>query len=282
MGKKRSNGGNKSSDPAVPPSKRVSEYPGELLTVSAGRLFCKACWGSILSVKRSTIDSHVKCAKHADSNDSKVRVLNNERREKDIADALKRHDEATHPKHFSQDQRIYRVKVAETFLHAGVPFSKISLFRPLLEEHAFRLCDTRHLLDLVPFVLEEEKKKIQEEIRGKYVSVIFHGTSRLGEVLVVVLRFVSEWKIQQHLVRVEFLTKSMSGEEIARELINVLSTTLGIQSNLIVAVMRDRASVNNAAMCIVNVVYPKFLDVGCFSHTLDIVGEKFNTPTLST
>ena len=74
----------------------------------------------------------------------------------------------------------------------------------------------------------------------------------------------------------------MNGEEIAHELINILSVTLGIQSHLVLAAMRDRASVNNLAMRTVKVIYPNILDIGCFSHTLDIVGEKFNTPTLNT
>lgn len=33
-------------------------------------------------------------------------------------------------------------------------------------------------------------------------------------------------------------------------------------------------------MCIVNVAYPDALDIGCFSHTLDHVGESFQTQTL--
>ena len=138
------------------------------------------------------------------------------------------------------------------------------------------------MLDLVPFILDEERARIKKEIEGKFVSVIFDGTSRLGEVLAVVLRFFAESTIQQRLVRLELLTKSMSGEKVARELIHVLSTVLGIQFHLVLAVMRDRASVNNVAMQIVKVVYPKLIDVGCFSHTLDHVGEKFNTPTLNT
>ena len=44
----------------------------------------------------------------------------------------------------------------------------------------------------------------------------------------------------------------------------MLSRILGIQSHLVLAVMRDRASVNNSAMHILSVVYPKLLDVGCF------------------
>ena len=44
--------------------------------------------------------------------------------------------------------------------------------------------------------------------------------------------------------------------------------------------MRDRASVNSVAMCTLSIVFPNVLDVGCFSHTLDHVGENFKTPIL--
>ena len=45
--------------------------------------------------------------------------------------------------------------------------------------------------------------------------------------------------------------------------------------------MHDRASVNDAAMRIVKVIYPNLLDIGYFSHTLDLVGEHFHMPALS-
>lgn len=72
----------------------------------------------------------------------------------------------------------------------------------------------------------------------------------------------------------------MTGEELARLLISTLSTTLGIESNTLIAAMRDRASINNVAMQTLSLVYPNMLDIGCFSHTLDRVGEKLNTPVL--
>lgn len=100
---------------------------------------------------------------------------------------------------------------------------------------------------MYPFVLDEERSRIKREISGKHLSLVFDGTSRLREGLAVVVRYVDGWEIQQRLVRLEFLTRSMSGEEVARELINVLSVMLGVQSNLLAA-MRDRASVNNTAM----------------------------------
>ena len=44
--------------------------------------------------------------------------------------------------------------------------------------------------------------------------------------------------------------------------------------------MQDRASINNVAMATVKVLYPDVFDVGCFSHTIDHVGERFHIPML--
>ena len=76
------------------------------------------------------------------------------------------------------------------------------------------------------------------------------------------------------------LAKSVNGEELAREIISILSTQLQIHHHLLVASMRDCASVNNVAMQTVRVLYSKVFDIGCFLHTIDHVGEKFNTPIL--
>ena len=45
--------------------------------------------------------------------------------------------------------------------------------------------------------------------------------------------------------------------------------------------MRDRASVNDVALQTLKVIYPALFDVGCFSHTLNLVGNKFCTPHLT-
>ena len=65
------------------------------------------------------------------------------------------------------------------------------------------------------------------------------------------------------------LAKSMTGEEVALELIVVLSTGLGIGPNKLIATMQDRAAVNGAPMRTVKVLYPNILDVGCFSHNIN-------------
>lgn len=75
--------------------------------------------------------------------------------------------------------------------------------------------------------------------------------------------------------------KYMSGEEVAR-LINIFSTSLGIQSHLVKAVMRERASVSNVATRILQVIYSQLIDVRCFSHTWNLIGEKMKIPSLNT
>ena len=91
----------------------------------------------------------------------------------------------------------------------------------------------------------------------------------------MVVWFVNDWLIEERLIRFELLAKSLSGEEIAHQLIVVFSAKLTISSKLVVAAMRDCVSANNVAMCTVKVVYPSILDIGCFAHTLDRVGERF-------
>jgi len=111
---------------------------------------------------------------------------------------------------------------------------------------------------------------------------VFDGTTHVCEALAIIVRFVTDsWTIEQRLIRIQLLTKSLSGEEIAHELINVLSASFGISSQNIISAMRDRASANNVAMRTLKVVYPKLLDVGCFSHTLDLVGNYFKVPNLT-
>ena len=79
------------------------------------------------------------------------------------------------------------------------------------------------------------------------------------------------------------LFKGMNGKERVRELISVLSTTCsrGPKSSPTVARMRDRAAVNNVhvhvAMQTFKLVYPCIVNIGCFSPTINHVGENFHT-----
>ena len=267
------------AEPSVSPSDRIREFPDEQLSTVLSKLFCNACRENV-SVKKSVIIQHIKSAKHATG---KARLALKEKKERNIADMLLKYDKTVHPvgESLSESVRVYRVKVLRTFLKAGVPLGKVDKFRELLEENAFRLCDSSNLRELIPFVRKQEQASLQGEINGKLVSVIFDGTTHVCEALVIVLRFIDEhWQIQQRVIRLMLLAKSLAGKEVARQLIVCLSTELGISCDLLVAAMRDRAAVNTVAIRTLGIVFPRIIDIGCFSHTLDHIGEKLLTPIL--
>ena len=62
------------------------------------------------------------------------------------------------------------------------------------------------------------------------MSVIFDGTTRHGKAFAVVVRFVSNKQLQQRLIKCQMLTKSMTGEEISREVISILQVIYGISA----------------------------------------------------
>ena len=273
---KRSNIDHSSEPKSTTPADRVNEYPDENFTVVSGNLFCRGCREQ-LKLKSSTIKNHIKSEKHCDG---KKRLAINETVERDIASACERSTVRLEGDTLPVSQQVYRVRVVTSFLKAGVPLNKLDYFRGVLEEDGLRLTDRSHMSNLVPLILEKEKQLLKEEIAGKSVSIAFDGTSRLGEAMVIVARYVTEdWSIQHRILKVSLLAKSMSGEEVAREVINVLSASYGVASDRLLAAMKDRASVNGVAMRTINIVYPQCIDVPCLAHTLNIVGEHFNIPT---
>ena len=132
--------------------------------------------------------------------------------------------------------RVHRIKVVTAFLKAGVPLNRLDCFHEILEESVFRLTGCDNLCDYIPFVQQQEQKSVNDQINGRQVSVIFYGTTHVCEALVIVLRFVDEkWNLQQR-VQLMLLAKSMSGEELALQLIVCLSTELSIISANLLAV----------------------------------------------
>ena len=150
-GKRRGKGSVASAPKSVSPHDRVKEYPGECLTVSGHKLFCIACREE-LSVKKSVVDPHCKSVKHARGKD---RLASNEKRERDIAKSLQEYDASVHPsgETLPKSTRVHRVKIVTAFLKAGIPLNKLNGLREVFEEHAFALCDSSNLRQLVLFIL---------------------------------------------------------------------------------------------------------------------------------
>ena len=86
--------------------------------------------------------------------------------------------------------------------------------------------------------------------------------------MAIVVCFVGEeWTLEQCLLCMQMLAKSMTGEDVAREPINMLSVKCGVKSELLAATRRDKESVNNLTKQTAKVVCLLIAGIGCFSHT---------------
>ena len=70
-----------------------------------------------------------------------------------------------------------------------------------------------------------------------------------GEALATIVRFIdSKWNIQQRLVKLEILAKSMNVEEPAQSLTQCLAVEYGIQPNQLLAAFGHVAAINEAGL----------------------------------
>ena len=77
------------------------------------------------------------------------------------------------------------------------------------------------------------------------------------QLLVIVVLLLSALKLQQQLLGMQLLSKSLTGEEIAHELVQVLSVSYAWHFfRSLIAAMWDRASVNGVVMKTVKIVNP--------------------------
>ena len=54
---------------------------------------------------------------------------------------------------------------------------------------------------------------------GHYYPVIFDGSTRQGEAIAIIVRFVNEqWEIIQRLVRIDIIAKSVAGTQLSQVL----------------------------------------------------------------
>ena len=132
--------------------------------------------------------------------------------------------------------------------------------------------------------MERIKKELSlpgQEYITRDVTVILNGSTRQGEAIAIIVRFIEDgWVIPQRLIRIDVFSKSVNANELTRVLNEDLCVEVEIGPNSLLAAMRDRAGVNQATLNRIQCIFPNFLNVVCFSHTLDNVGSHLMILTL--
>ena len=202
---------------------RLQPFPNERLCIRGGKLFCNACH-KLLSTKKSILQNHCKSKKHAQG---KEKLVKSKKRDVTITEVLKA-DNASCRLQTSTlplEVRAFRVQVVEDFLKARVPLYKIDKLRNLLERGGNSLTDSSHLSQHIPLILKQETERLKEEIATRDLGLIFDGSTRLGEAIVIIVRFVSDnWSIVQCLIRLDICAKSVNAQDLAHVLNDCLLT----------------------------------------------------------
>ena len=226
----------------------MKDYPKQHFAVVSRNLRCNAC-SETLSLKKSSIDKHIKSSKHTNG---VARIAKDKKQSQSIMDCLKRRDMREHPSGptLPAEISLFRFEIVACVISGGIPLSKVDILRALLEKYGHRLTHSANLREIIPAVLEKEREKLLSELESvKEASVIFDGTARMGEALAIIVRFVQEDFIPtQRLIRLEVLAKALKGGELAQRLMSCLAVKHNFGPNTIIGGIRDGASVNGAAL----------------------------------
>jgi hypothetical protein len=276
-------------EPDVSVHDRVREFPNEGLECrrrnlnnggTRNELFCTFCCKVLASLKKTSISSHCDGKGHKEKKEDMQLKKNNQQ-----VDILKYVNEMEDAPRGSvkkdPESLIWSLQVLTGVMTAGIPISKIDEMGDIFKKNNYAIPHSSNLRDFIPAIHEKELALIMEELKDLPFSIIFDGTTHFTETYVVIVRFVdSSARIQQRLCSLQLLEKSLTGEECASLLIEVIVEILKLSPSKVIAAMRDRASVNDKAINLLNVFYKNMMDSPCLAHTYNNVGERFHVPIL--
>ena len=115
----------------VPVNTRIEQFPGHSFRNSVGAIMCACCLMTVPNIS-SSLNHHIGTAKHK-NNLAEWNARNSA--DVDLMVALGDYFRANPNEHMatlSQNDHLYRFRVVQTFMKAGVALNKINIFRPLL------------------------------------------------------------------------------------------------------------------------------------------------------
>ena len=263
---------------------RLSEHHLALNLANHNTLFCECCSEEV-NTRTDVIDKHVRSNKHRTNAEAQKRAagraffIN-----KALASAQANCQVATgaHETGVSEDVVKARLALLEGALLAGIEVNKIDALRGTWEKATKTpLTSASHLRELIPIVHKAHVAEVREFVNGKLVALAIDAASRDGECFAVTARTVNAETFvpETCLIAVRVYAASFNGAQLAKEM-SKITFEMGIAPGDIVVAIRDRARYGKVAMDVLRQIWDNALDMECFAHTLNHVGEQLKHPNL--
>eukprot|EP01043_Picozoa_sp_COSAG02_P020195 COSAG02_NODE_990_length_15413_cov_24.707457_5_plen_753_part_00 len=266
--------------PTISPQQRVSQFPRHPFCVRGALLFCLAC-ATAVNTKLSTVRNHIGSQRHVDNVVVyEERVSAGKAQQQFISDYYFANPTAP-GRSLPPTVQQQRLQVVKTFLGSGIPLLRAVFFRDFFRQLGLSLTSQSHFADIVPQVLAEENSILLQEISGQWLSIIYDGTSRLGDCFNAIVRYCTEnFTLVVRLTLVQTLAVAADAEALSALLGRHVLTDLRVDAKMLVAWIRDSCAVNGAASRRLQTFFPDTLDRMCLSHLFACMGDKVVLPVL--
>ena len=263
---------------------RLSEHHLALNLANHNTLFCECCSEEV-NTRTDVIDRHVRSNKHRSNAETQKRAAGRAAFiDKALATAHANGQVATgaHETGVSEDVVKARLALLEGALLAGIEVNKIDALRGTWEKATKTpLTSASHLRELIPIVHKAHAAEVRAFLSGKLVALAVDAASRDGECFAVTARTVNAETFvpETCLIAVRMYAASFNGAQLAKEM-SKITFEMGIAPGDIVVAIRDRARYGKVAMDVLLPIWDNALDMECFAHTLNHVGEQLKHPNL--
>lgn len=276
-------GAHKTNQTKVELEQRVQMFPDQSLCVTVTpkgiMLFCQCCPKEIQNLM-GTIKTHLASDRHKERLKKWLQKSTSDNRVAKFLHEYFKKNPNEKDASVNHELQVYRWRVVEACMHAGIPLKKIDRLRTLLERGGLALTSSAHMRSFVAKIEAFEWETLKDEVRGQDVCLIYDGTSRLGECTAVLLRWCSpSFQLEQRLIALRSVAKHMNGDTLGPFLIDVLGS-LGVRSSSVVCLSRDSCATNGKAELSIKPILPRCDSMLCVSHTLSHCAEHVDLPVL--
>ena len=245
-----------------------------------------SCCNKNLSLVFQNLMKHINSKKHKSNCDSKKEAK--EVTEK-ILDKMK-----TNRKNNDNFQQVTSVTDASTAIRIEMrrvqmksysPRSTVEVFSNVLNRHSIdgNIANISHIGDYTSLIQSHEIETLEKLFSkmGDKISIIQDSTNLFDEQFAISARGMDEdglW-VQQRFIGMWSTNHHLTGINMGFVIEKALQR-LNKDIRDVIAMSADRASSNNTAWLELIKLGDKIMLIGCFSHTLDKVGKKFDAPEL--